>query len=101
MDTQVRNHDCTTYQNEEIIDIKKGPWTVEEDVILAEYVAIHGEGRWNTAARCAGDHTSPFLPLSSVHLYLSSNYIYGYLFIFFFRVPESMNLDSYRIETDW
>lgn len=60
MGAQVRNYGCATYQNEEDADIRKGPWTVEEDAILAEYVAIHGEGRWNAAARCAGDHLSPF-----------------------------------------
>ncbi|CAN1353097.1 Transcription factor MYB2 [Linum perenne] len=31
--------------------VKKGPWTAEEDSILANYVAIHGEGYWNVAAR--------------------------------------------------
>jgi myb proto-oncogene protein len=36
------------------IDMKKGPWTTEEDSLLANYVAVHGEGRWNSAARYAG-----------------------------------------------
>ncbi|KAF2325047.1 hypothetical protein GH714_022447 [Hevea brasiliensis] len=54
MGAQVRNYDCATYKNEEDTDMRKGPWTVEEDAILTEYVAIHGEGRWNAAARCAG-----------------------------------------------
>ncbi|CAN1353096.1 Transcription factor MYB2 [Linum perenne] len=34
--------------------VKKGPWTAEEDSILANYVAIHGEGYWNVAARSSG-----------------------------------------------
>ncbi|XP_057721967.1 transcription factor MYB2-like [Arachis stenosperma] len=34
--------------------IRKGPWSVEEDVILSNYVATHGHGRWNTLARSAG-----------------------------------------------
>ncbi|KAI3865551.1 hypothetical protein MKW92_008375 [Papaver armeniacum] len=32
-------------------DLRRGPWTVEED--LVNYIANHGEGRWNSLARCA------------------------------------------------
>ncbi|XP_062230631.1 transcription factor MYB108-like [Phragmites australis] len=35
-------------------DLRRGPWTVEEDVLLVNYVANHGEGRWNSLARSAG-----------------------------------------------
>ncbi|NP_001131296.1 Transcription factor MYB2 [Zea mays] len=35
-------------------DLRRGPWTVEEDMLLVNYVAAHGEGRWNALARCAG-----------------------------------------------
>ncbi|KAF4347404.1 hypothetical protein G4B88_021907 [Cannabis sativa] len=35
-------------------DLRRGPWTVEEDLTLINYIAIHGEGRWNSLARCAG-----------------------------------------------
>ncbi|XP_031274133.1 transcription factor MYB108-like [Pistacia vera] len=41
-------------QSEEEMDVRKGPWTVEEDSLLMNYVTIHGEGRWNSVARCAG-----------------------------------------------
>ncbi|MED6195041.1 hypothetical protein PIB30_034375 [Stylosanthes scabra] len=34
--------------------IRKGPWSVEEDMILSNYVATHGHGRWNSLARSAG-----------------------------------------------
>ncbi|KAJ1292487.1 hypothetical protein BS78_02G395200 [Paspalum vaginatum] len=34
--------------------LRRGPWTVEEDVLLVNYIAAHGEGRWNALARCAG-----------------------------------------------
>ncbi|XP_023765586.1 MYB-like transcription factor EOBII [Lactuca sativa] len=37
-----------------IDDIRRGPWTVEEDFALINYIAHHGEGRWNSLARCAG-----------------------------------------------
>uniref|UniRef100_A0A0D9V010 Uncharacterized protein n=1 Tax=Leersia perrieri TaxID=77586 RepID=A0A0D9V010_9ORYZ len=35
-------------------EIRRGPWTVEEDAVLAGHVAAHGEGRWNEVARAAG-----------------------------------------------
>ncbi|XP_009595257.1 transcription factor MYB78-like [Nicotiana tabacum] len=34
--------------------LRKGPWTVEEDFTLINYIALNGEGRWNSLARCAG-----------------------------------------------
>ncbi|KAA8547881.1 hypothetical protein F0562_004310 [Nyssa sinensis] len=33
---------------------RKGPWTPEEDKLLAEYVRMHGEGRWPCVAHSAG-----------------------------------------------
>lgn len=43
-------------QSEEaILGVRKGPWTVEEDSLLMNYVAIHGEGRWNAVASSAGN----------------------------------------------
>ncbi|KAL8026030.1 hypothetical protein ABFX02_14G002400 [Erythranthe guttata] len=35
-------------------EVRRGPWTVEEDLTLINYIARHGEGRWNSLARCAG-----------------------------------------------
>lgn len=37
---------------------RKGPWTAEEDKLLIEYVSKHGEGRWNSVARLAGNQIS-------------------------------------------
>ena len=37
--------------------LRRGPWTVEEDMLLVNYIAAHGEGRWNALARCAGINT--------------------------------------------
>lgn len=34
--------------------LRKGPWTLEEDTILVDYITIHGEGHWNTLASSAG-----------------------------------------------
>lgn len=39
---------------EDQMDLRRGPWTVEEDLALMNYIANHGEGRWNSLARCAG-----------------------------------------------
>nr|URY18832.1 MYB protein [Zanthoxylum bungeanum] len=49
------NHLQQNHDNEEVIcGVRKGPWTIQEDSLLMNYVAIHGEGRWNTVARSAG-----------------------------------------------
>jgi hypothetical protein len=39
---------------------RKGPWTAEEDRLLIEYVRVHGEGRWNSVARLAGNQQPNF-----------------------------------------
>ncbi|CAH8288280.1 unnamed protein product [Eruca vesicaria subsp. sativa] len=36
------------------MELKRGPWTAEEDLKLTNYIATHGEGRWNSLSRCAG-----------------------------------------------
>ncbi|XP_009621085.1 transcription factor MYB78 [Nicotiana tabacum] len=41
-------------EREEDLDLRRGPWTVEEDFTLINFIAHHGEGRWNSLARCAG-----------------------------------------------
>lgn len=44
-------------QEEDIgMDLRRGPWTVEEDFTLINFIAHHGEGRWNSLARCAGKY---------------------------------------------
>ncbi|OAY27638.1 transcription factor MYB108 [Manihot esculenta] len=44
----------TTQSEEEMGGLRRGPWTAEEDFNLINYIATHGEGRWNSLARCAG-----------------------------------------------
>ncbi|RLN23515.1 hypothetical protein C2845_PM07G16810 [Panicum miliaceum] len=34
--------------------VRKGPWTLEEDVVLVGYISQHGEGSWDNLARAAG-----------------------------------------------
>ncbi|KAL2464232.1 myb domain protein 78 [Forsythia ovata] len=36
------------------MELRRGPWTVEEDLTLINYIAEHGEGRWNSLAQSAG-----------------------------------------------
>ncbi|GAA0179688.1 DNA-binding transcription factor [Lithospermum erythrorhizon] len=38
----------------EFDELRKGPWTSEEDNLLIQYVSSCGEGRWNSLAKCAG-----------------------------------------------
>ena len=51
-------------------ELRKGPWTVEEDMLLNNYITIHGEGRWNSLARCAGDYASPHIMFYVLFIYL-------------------------------
>ncbi|KAG6431848.1 hypothetical protein SASPL_103416 [Salvia splendens] len=39
---------------EEILSVKKGRWSSHEDSILINYIAVHGQGRWNDIARDSG-----------------------------------------------
>ncbi|KAL8141044.1 hypothetical protein V2J09_007065 [Rumex salicifolius] len=36
------------------VGLKKGPWTPEEDDVLANYIKTEGEGRWRTLPKRAG-----------------------------------------------
>ncbi|KAK1383806.1 MYB transcription factor [Heracleum sosnowskyi] len=44
---------CNSSSRQEV-NVRKGPWTMEEDLILINYIANHGEGVWNSLARAAG-----------------------------------------------
>lgn len=35
-------------------DLRRGPWTDEEDFALMNHISLHGEGHWNSLARSAG-----------------------------------------------
>ncbi|KAL8486082.1 hypothetical protein ACS0TY_022983 [Phlomoides rotata] len=51
---QQNSSNYNNIQSEEEMDLRRGPWTVEEDFTLINYIAHNGEGRWNSLARCAG-----------------------------------------------
>lgn len=45
-------------QSEDETGIRKGPWSIEEDTILVNYIATHGGGHhWNSLARAIGMYT--------------------------------------------
>ena len=48
-------------EQEEVMagELRRGPWTVDEDLTLVDYIAEHGEGRWNALARAAGTTRRP------------------------------------------
>lgn len=54
--------------SEDDSDLRRGPWTVEEDLILMNYITAHGEGRWNSLARCAGTESNTY-----IHTYIHTN----------------------------
>jgi transcription factor MYB, plant len=51
----ISNSNITMLQSDDELDLRRGPWTVDEDLALINYIANHGEGRWNTLARSAGN----------------------------------------------
>ncbi|CAA7049941.1 unnamed protein product [Microthlaspi erraticum] len=52
---QNHDHDHDPYQQQQQQQgCRKGPWTPEEDKLLAEYITSSGEGRWSSVAKCAG-----------------------------------------------
>ncbi|KAG6764206.1 hypothetical protein POTOM_031665 [Populus tomentosa] len=48
----VRKRICSPREEES--ELRRGPWTLEEDTLLTHYITLHGEGRWNMLARGAG-----------------------------------------------
>ncbi|XP_054825688.1 transcription factor MYB62-like [Prosopis cineraria] len=35
-------------------ELRRGPWTLEEDNLLTQYISVNGEGRWNLLAKLSG-----------------------------------------------
>ncbi|XWS48291.1 hypothetical protein CRYUN_Cryun13aG0062600 [Craigia yunnanensis] len=44
----------TSSSEDDAEQLRRGPWTLEEDSLLIHYIARHGEGRWNLLAKRAG-----------------------------------------------
>ncbi|CAK9167828.1 unnamed protein product [Ilex paraguariensis] len=45
---------ASSTSSDEDAELRRGPWTVEEDTLLIHYIACHGEGRWNLLAKRSG-----------------------------------------------
>lgn len=39
---------------QEVGELRRGPWTLDEDNLLIQYITCHGEGRWNSLAKSSG-----------------------------------------------
>ncbi|RWW58877.1 hypothetical protein BHE74_00034227 [Ensete ventricosum] len=53
----------------ELEELRRGPWTAEEDLVLVEHVTEHGEGRWNALARRAGTYLDEPIRVVLIELY--------------------------------
>jgi myb proto-oncogene protein len=50
-------HERDASSEEEVMaggELRRGPWTVEKDLLLVNNVAAQGEGSWNSLVRSAG-----------------------------------------------
>ncbi|KAK4800154.1 hypothetical protein SAY86_025519 [Trapa natans] len=56
---------------QEVEGWRKGPWTAEEDRLLAGYVRLHGEGRWNSVSRLTG---TTAVTVGSTHTVMTGAY---------------------------
>lgn len=73
-----------SFGSEDDGDLRRGPWTLEEDTLLVHYIASHGEGRWNLLAKHAGN-----LFILTLHFYFlgvhgrfSLNWFKGFLWFY-------------------
>jgi hypothetical protein len=68
----------------EMMGLKKGPWTPEEDQILVSYIRSYGHGNWRALPKQAGNYVLHALVISRLltcSLHLSSMYIFLYFLI--------------------
>ncbi|VAI06261.1 unnamed protein product [Triticum turgidum subsp. durum] len=72
-------HERDSSSEEEVMagDLRRGPWTVEEDILLVNYIAAHGEGRWNSLARSAGRIIALHSPIHACMLVFLSSASYS------------------------
>lgn len=77
MEDYERNSNSPSH--EEDSDVRKGPWTEEEDSILVNFVSIHGDARWNHIARSSGTKTCTYSRRDLYILYINILIIYSYM----------------------
>jgi hypothetical protein len=49
------------------VGLKRGRWTAEEDQILANYIAEHGEGSWRSLPKNAGKPFASYRGVGATH----------------------------------
>ncbi|PON38369.1 MYB transcription factor [Parasponia andersonii] len=54
MSTNSKSSTNTSSSEDDTNELRRGPWTVEEDTLLIHYITRHGEGRWNLLAKRSG-----------------------------------------------
>lgn len=45
---------ASSCNEQELDELRRGPWTLDEDNLLIHYITCHGEGRWNSLAKSSG-----------------------------------------------
>ncbi|KAL8470682.1 hypothetical protein ACS0TY_033304 [Phlomoides rotata] len=50
----IKKGNISTNLYEDGDELRRGPWTFEEDNLLIQYITSHGEGQWNSLAKFAG-----------------------------------------------
>ena len=54
MSTNSKSSNNTSSSEDDMNELRRGPWTVEEDTLLIHHITRHGEGRWNLLAKRSG-----------------------------------------------
>lgn len=53
-DDSNNNNNNSNYEQEQEQELRRGPWTLQEDNLLLHSISLHGEGRWNLLAKRSG-----------------------------------------------
>lgn len=66
---KAESKECNVPSEDEQRELRRGPWTLEEDTLLTHYISRHGEGRWNMVAKYAGKYIALSLSLYIYSIY--------------------------------
>lgn len=71
-------------------ELRRGPWTLEEDSLLIHYIARHGEGRWNMLAKSAGTYSLYPFNVRGINKFIPHCFCLN-----------NIEFQLFRIEEDW
>lgn len=59
--------------------VKRGPWTAQEDKLLADYIRAHGEGKWSSVSKQAGQIERDYFSnlMAILIMYIEGNTVGG------------------------